>query len=423
MSKFANTIANTALGLIIIFFSLILGFDAGKGNGDRFGFVSTVASTVGNMPAMVKELLKPYPDFLRPAQDVPSVNKLEEDVFALHTFGPTNEAKMVNLRTDKVLKTWELGEHKPFPNARYFAQLLEDSALFVYVHEGDWMGVVNAQSEIVWEKQGELVYHHSAQRIDNTIWICARDVEYLHAYGTITLDTVKLNDRRSFGIMDEVMLAVDLQTGHTTDSISMQALFAQNGLNPIYKSYYGPAHGDCFHLNDIEPVTFSDSANNYQYGDLLVSNRTQNELLHIRPETGEILHALNAGLSSQHDVDVVGDTMVVCFNNNAPSLFVGQLLSDNKEHMGTYSNVAAYHLDGTPMPELALSSQMAGTKLYTSTEGLQQYLDNGMVVVEEQNEFTIHIFNGSNIVYQGGLNYFGSEDYVEIPNWTRFYTN
>jgi len=424
MPKRAKFIANAAAALLLVIFSIMVGFDAAKGASSHFGPLSKISTSIGTIPSHLKLLFAPYPDYLYPAEHIEAINKLETDVFALHTFGPTNEAVLVNLRNDEVVKTWNLGEHKPFPNARYFAQLLPDSSLFAYTHEGDWMGRIAADGSVIWEKTGELIYHHSAERLDDRVWICARDIEYLHQYGSITMDTVRLNERVGYGVMDEVMLAVDLTTGETLDSISMLELFEENELNPVYKSYYGPAFGDCFHLNDIQPVTFNDTVHNYLKGDLLVSNRTQNEILHVRPSTRKVLHTFSAGLSSQHDVDVLGDSLIICFNNNGPSLFSGEIQLDQKQEksMELYSHTAGFDLLGQPV-ELGLKAIMEREKIYTTTEGLQQHLDNGLVVVEEQNQFCIYIFDGETLVYKNGLNYFGSDEYVEIPNWTRFYIN
>ncbi len=422
MPNAAKFIANTAAALLLVIFSIVLGFDAGKGNDSRFGVVSSVTTAIGNLPATAKMLLAPHPDYVFPADEISPLNELTQDVFALHTFGPENRAVLVNLRNDAVVKTWDLGEHKPYPNARYFAQMLPDSSLFAYVHEGDWMGRIAGDGTLLWERNAELIYHHSAERFEDRVWICARDVEYLHDYGSVRMDTVMLNEHVGYGVMDEVMLEVDLATGATTDSISMLELFAANDLNPIFKSFYGPAFGDCFHLNDIQPVTFTDTVHGYEPGDLLVSNRTQNELLHVRPSTLEVLHVFNQGLSSQHDVDLLGDSLVVCFNNNSPSLFAGEIAVDAPEHMGTYSHTAAFDLSGERV-DFDLTGYMQREKIYTSTEGLQQHLKNGLVAVEAQNRFCIYIFDGETLVYRDGLNYFGSEEYVEIPNWTRFYTN
>lgn len=422
MPNAAKFIANTAAALLLVIFSIVLGFDAGKGNDSRFGVVSSVTTAIGNLPATAKILLAPHPDYVFPADEISQLNQLTQDVFALHTFGPENRAVLVNLRNDAVVKTWDLGEHKPYPNARYFAQMLPDSSLFAYVHEGDWMGRIAGDGTLLWERNAELIYHHSAERFEDRVWICARDVEYLHDYGSVRMDTVMLNEHVGYGVMDEVMLEVDLATGATTDSISMLELFAANDLNPIFKSFYGPTFGDCFHLNDIQPVTFTDTVHGYEPGDLLVSNRTQNELLHVRPSTLEVLHVFNQGLSSQHDVDLLGDSLVVCFNNNSPSLFAGEIAVDAPEHMGTYSHTAAFDLSGERV-DFDLTGYMQREKIYTSTEGLQQHLKNGLVAVEAQNRFCIYIFDGETLVYRDGLNYFGSEEYVEIPNWTRFYTN
>ena len=423
MEKGAKLIANIAGLLIVVFFTTILAFDAGKYPAkNRFGALSKVVSIIGETPSAVKTMLFELPEYLKATQEfAPPVNLLEEDIYALHTFGPTNEAKLINLRTDRVIGTWDLGEHKPYPNARYFAQLLPDSSLFAYVHEGDWAGVISSTNEVIWERSGDLVYHHSAEIQSGKIWICARDHGYLHTYGNATLDTFFINDSKGIGVMDEVILGLDLETGATTDSISMLEVFAKNELNPVYKSYYGPAHGDCFHLNDIQPVTFTDTILGYEMGDLLISNRTQNELLHLRPSTLEILHSFSEGLSSQHDVDILGDSAIICFNNHSPSLFDLQFSVENDQHEGIYSEVAAFDLSGNRKTELGISNQMTAEKIYTSTEGLQEFLGNGYVAIEEQNEFNVYIFKDDALVYKNALNYFGKTEYVEIPNWTRFY--
>lgn len=423
MNKGAKRFANLATGLIIVFFTTLLAYDAGKNPAkDRFGVVSTALKTVGELPTIAKQLLFELPEYLKeaPASDA-EINLLDTDIYALHTFGPTNEAKLVNLRNDEVIKTWNWDDKKPFPNARYFAQLLPDSNLFVYVHEGDWAGVVATNNEVLWERSGDLVYHHSAEIIKGKIWICARDQEYLFGYGQLTLDTFRINHRSAIGVMDEVILGIDLATGATTDSISMLDVFAANQLNPIYKSYYGPAHGDCFHLNDIQPITFNDTVHNYRAGDILISNRTQNELLHLRPETMEVLHVFNEGLSSQHDVDIVGDTAIICFNNNSPSLFELSLDVASEDHEGIYSETAFFALDGSRTSERRLANAMANAQIYTATEGLQEYLGDGYVAVEEQNQFNVYIFKDHKVVYKRALNYFGKAEYSEIPNWTRFY--
>ena len=423
MNVRAKILANLATVVIVVCITSVLAFDAGKyPTKKRFGPISTFATVIGEMPTAVKSLIFDLPEYLKSSADLPSsVNTLEKDIYALHTFGPTNQAKLVNLRNDKVVKTWQLGENKPFPNARYFARMLPDSALFVYVHEGDWAGVISPQSTVVWERKGDLVYHHSAEILEGKIWICARDHGYLHRYGSTVLDTFNINERKGIGVMDEVILGIDLQTGTTTDSISMLEVFAKNELNPIYKSYYGPAHGDCFHLNDIQPVTFTDTINGYQRGDLLLSNRTQNELLHIRPSSLEVLHTFNEGLSSQHDVDVVGDSTIICFNNNSPSLFELQFDAFDKEHHGIYSEVVAFDLKGNRKAELEVSAALTEHKIYTSTEGLQTFLGDGYVAIEEQNEFIVYIFKDGELVYKNALNYFGKTEFAEIPNWTKFY--
>ena len=120
-------------------------------------------------------------------------------------------------------------------------------------------------------------------------------------------------------------------------------------------------------------------------------------------------------------MDILGDSTIICFNNHSPSLFELQFNFQNDQHEGIYSEVAAFELRGDRKNELAISNQMSAERIYTSTEGLQEFLGNGYVAIEEQNEFTVYIFKDNALVYKNALNYFGKTEYVEIPNWTRFY--
>jgi hypothetical protein len=409
--------ANLSGLVLVALLAIVLGYDAGKGN-ERLGVISKTAAFIGQLPHELAALFK-TPPYVRLASEVPAFNELEEDVFAVHTFGPSNEAILVNLRTDSIHRRWNLGDHKPFPNSRYFALLLPDSSLLAYVHEGDWIGRFSPEGELLWEEQGQRVYHHSAEILGDDLWICGRDLHYLYQYGKSSLDTFFLNEREAYPLIDEHMVLLDWTTGKVKQEISMTELFEKNQLNPILNSAYGPAYGDAFHLNDIQPVTFTDTIENFAPGDLLVSNRTQNALLHVRPSTREILHTYKDGLYSQHDVDIWGDSLIVCFNNRGPSLFELSYQGDFSEHQGIYSQLGAFDLKGNPIG-MKQNAWFENEHLYSSTEGLTQLLPGGYLCVEEQNNFTIYVFKDGILKYRGGLNYFASPDYVEIPNWTQF---
>jgi hypothetical protein len=87
MPNAAKFIANTAAAHLLVIFSIVLGFDAGKGNDSRFGVVSSVTTAIGNLPATAQMLLAPPPDYVFPADEISPLNELTQDVFALHTFG------------------------------------------------------------------------------------------------------------------------------------------------------------------------------------------------------------------------------------------------------------------------------------------------------------------------------------------------
>ena len=75
------------------------------------------------------------------------------------------------------------------------------------------------------------------------------------------------------------------------------------------------SHGSPFHMNDVEPVLQDGPF--WRRGDLFVSLRNSSVVLLYRPATDEVLWLQAGPWLQQHDVDVVSDSEISVYSNNA----------------------------------------------------------------------------------------------------------
>jgi hypothetical protein len=69
-----------------------------------------------------------------------------------------------------------------------------------------------------------------------------------------------------------------------------------------------------------------------------------------------------------------------------------------------------------------LKKHFDNQRIYTNSQGLCEFLSNGDVFVESQNQGTIFILNNDEIVLKKVL-LTDMENHIELPNWFRIYEN
>ena len=135
---------------------------------------------------------------------------------------------------------------------------------------------------------------------------------------------------------------------------------------------------DPIHLNDIEPV-FSDT-DFWKKGDLFLSIRNLSAIIHYRPKTNKVINYIVGPFIQQHDVDIISDKEISIFNNN------------NSFINNQYSEVLIYNFE-TRVFKKIFDNELKKENFKTSTQGLSHILNDGSLMVEEQNHGRIILFN------------------------------
>ena len=178
-------------------------------------------------------------------------------------------------------------------------------------------------------------------------------------------------------------------------------------------------------MNDIQPAF--KSTDYYEEDDVFISLRSLSCIIHYRPSTNKVIKIIEGPFVNQHDVDFLNDHTLAIFNNN---YYVGGFVGTNEVptdssklvDMGDfYSNIVTYDLRNGEFSFIG-DSIFRANKIYTNSEGLQEFIDSETYFVEEQNSGLLWIIRDDEVIYK---NVFKSqhEGYHHLPNWTRIIKN
>ena len=131
-----------------------------------------------------------------------------------------------------------------------------------------------------------------------------------------------------------------------------------------------------FHMNDVEPVL--EDGPFWRRGDLFVSLRTNSVVLLYRPATDEVLWLRSGPWLHQHDVDIVGESEISVFSNNAADV------GDGKSRVLDANEVYVYDF-ATGEARSPWREAMRRHDVRTPARGSATVLDDGGLIVEESN--------------------------------------
>ena len=146
-----------------------------------------------------------------------------------------------------------------------------------------------------------------------------------------------------------------------------------NMSNNLRSTYLDPIH-----LNDIEPVF--ENTKFWRKGDLFLSIKRQSSIVHYRPSENKVINYITGPFANQHDVDIISDKEISIFNNN-------NFLIDNQ-----HSEVIAYNFETKKFRKL-FNDTLKKENFKTFSQGLSQILEDGSLMVEEQNHGRIIFLN------------------------------
>jgi hypothetical protein len=289
---------------------------------------------------------------------------------------------IVDLNNFEVIHTYQHDIDKMYAkinNLDEYPRLKIDSSpiRFLYQHpllfeDGSLIGIMNIAykldfcSNLEWINDEETFHHSQMLDHEGNIWVGGRmkpKAKSLTNYVNEKYQDdsiIKLNDR-----------------GKIIYNKSITELLIENNL--INKDILKTQNiVDYIHLNDIEPALTDTKY--WNIGDLFISIRNQNAIIHYRPSTNKVINYITGPFDQQHDVDIISDSLISIFNNNN--------FSSNNE----YSNIVLYDFETKKFNNL-FDEQLREEKFKTESEGLSHIFKDGSLLVEEQNQGRIILIN------------------------------
>ncbi|NND76726.1 MAG: hypothetical protein HKN39_00905 [Flavobacteriales bacterium] len=395
----------------------------------KFGFLENPIKQLSDFPDLfkqsAKEVAEPPKTFVKTPEDFNSINRLSKDVLALVSYSNENNGRTVdllNFRNDSVLYSWVLNIKKEFnPHDRIWHSLMLPDKSLVYSNNGG-TGLFRADSlgNIIWY-QDSIIHHHS-MNLDNdgNLWACSyiRDPDPAIHIGYRGLYHIDDEEKR---FIDNSILKLDVTNGNKLFEKSIIEILLENDLE--YLILQSGNSEDPLHLNDVQPALIT--TGHYNKGDVFLSFRNSSFILHYRPETNSLIEVINGPFSSQHDIDFYDENTLAIFNNNTHYDFASHKSkmrnSEAPVDIGNWFSQILFYDLGTKEYRAYQDSTMKANKIFTFTEGLQEFIDPNTVFIEEQNTGVLWVLENDEVLYKNVLPS-QHKGYHHLPNWTRLLT-
>ena len=250
----------------------------------------------------------------------------------------------------------------------YHPLIFEDGSLTSFSNNAP-LFKIDFCSNLIWINDTEQ-FHHS-QNIDNdgNIWVPGRmnpKSKYVKQY-----EIKNYADDAIFKISPDGKILYSKSV--TEILIENKIVFKNFALNNVLEKYIDPIH-----LNYIEPA-LNDSAY-WKKGDVFLSLKHQSSIIHYRPSNNKVINYIIGPFAHQHDVDIISNKEISIFNNN-------NFLVNNE-----YSEILIYNFETKKFRKL-FNNQLREEVFKTKNQGLHHILNDGALMVEEQNHGRIMLFN------------------------------
>lgn len=395
------------------------------------GYLTRKLKDFSQFPGVVADVfndIKSKEGYVLQEADFSPKNELDYDVYALNSTYETSEwvTRLVNLKNDSVLHEWRLKKDSfnEKNTDRIFARteprtpvLLEDRDIILTSDESYNIYRLDKDSKVIWHNT-DYRYHHAINPDkEGNIWACTKTKLYMKNQG--------------IEYWDNGIAKIDVKTGKTLSYTSISDVLMENELGYLvfgmgntddtYKVEIDPLH-----LNDVEPVLKDGPY--WKTGDLFLSFRHRSLILLYRPATGKILRVIHGPFYNQHDVDIYSDSSISFFNNNASMLSTikkKDKLNESDYHIddslsvNVTSGIMIYNFaDSTFTTKYPVHFE--SENIYSFSQGLHHFLENGDVFVESQNEAKIFIFNEDELILKDYMNP-PTDSLSELTHWISIY--
>jgi len=277
--------------------------------------------------------------------DFKTIYTYEHDITSMNNMVNTDNIEYANIKIDDSELRFE-----------YRHPLIFEDGSLVSHSENAPLFKIDVCSDLVWINQDERFHHSTEESNDNSIWVPTS----MYPYSTIVGNYI--ND---FGFLDDAITKVS-QDGEILFTKSVSEILIENKIKDLkLLDVFDPIH-----LNDIQPAKFDTSY--WKKNDLFLSLPRVNAIIHYRPSTNKVINYIQGPFSWQHDVDIISDHEISIFNNN-------NSLTDRN-----YSEITIYDFE-TKKFSKKFNKSLIKEGFKTSTEGLSEILNDGSMLVEEQN--------------------------------------
>tara|TARA_R110002072_G_scaffold98561_13_gene216865 strand:- start:1155 stop:2441 length:1287 start_codon:yes stop_codon:yes gene_type:complete len=421
----------TAYSIVLLFLvSLYSAAVVKVNNGENLGLAHRPIKFLSDFPGLVKRAftetvkernrLKEFPDDFKP------INNLKKDIWVIRSLsneGSSREVRIQNLKNDSVAQNWII--EGPFPqHFRIFNPLVcNDSNLIYNFNANSTLIKIDKDGKKLWEADSSLAVHHSLNYDhEGNVWACTtpREGPFIR-----TLSFLDMDSEKPLKYRDDELVNFSSETGEILYRKSLTELMNDHNLgHSLFQKSI--SLNDPFHLNDIDPI-LQDSGF-FKRGDVLISIKNSHSIIHYRPNKDSIIKFIQGPFSYQHDVDFIDGHRISIFNNNMyPSYLKRSALpkSFNQKDSLVFklkgSGVLIYDYNTNKFTEL-WPQQFAENKISTKTEGLSHFINEDLLLLEEQNSGILWIFSKDEVLYK---NIFPSyiDGFREHLNWTRVIEN
>ena len=323
---------------------------------------------------------------------------------------------VVDLNNFKVIHTYKhdvTQMNKKVKNIEEFPRITIDNSpiRFRYIHplilqdgslisEGGYsiLHKIDFCSNLQWINDEEKFHHSKMLDHEGNIWVAGvmrPQSKYVKKY--------ELKD-----YSDDSIIKINTN-GEILYNKSVSEIFIENNILPdnFALTSYLPGLDDPIHLNDIEPA-FSDTKY-WKKGDVFLSSRHKSAIIHYRPSNNKVINYITGPFAQQHDVDIISDNEISIFNNN-------NFVIDNE-----YSDIVIYNFDTGKFRKL-FNTQLKKENFKTGSGGLHHILNDGSLMVEEQNHGRILLFNNKGQKEWEFINIDKNGD-IGFVNWFRVIEN
>jgi hypothetical protein len=203
--------------------------------------------------------------------------------------------------------------------------------------------------------------------------------------------------------------------GEILREIAILDIFIENDMLPVLfanNRYFNPnSELDVVHLNDVEeiPADRIDRFPSFEAGDLLVSLRQVNMVLVLDPDTREIKWHQIGPWIQQHDADWGVDGNITVFDNRYDGSNGMVLGGSNVISINPVTREANY-----------LYGKLPDQELYSPTQGDQQVLNNGNVLITESDAGRVIEVTPSGRIVWEYINRYSEEEVVRISDAIRY---